>query len=153
MLALTVLDMRAEKAFGARGGIYATALITPRTEVEQTLRRVIAERLQNGNFQLVDSSQADTTTLTLDVRIKRINYSVTERVAGGLLNDVKVHALFEATARNAERLLSGQYQATATRQFNGYPSAAQNEILLNEVVGKALQGILSDRELLAVLQN
>jgi uncharacterized lipoprotein YajG len=152
-LALTVLDERTQKAFGARGGIYATSLITARTEVAQTLRRALTERLQSANFQVLEPSQITGQSAALDVRIQQIDYRVTERIVGGLLNEVRVAALFDATARNNGRLHHGEYQAIGTRQFNGYPNAAQNQALLNEIVGKALQGILSEPELLAVLIN
>ena len=154
-IALTVLDMRSSKAFGVRGGIYDTALITPRTDVAQTLRRILAERLQSGNFRVIDRIEADdaAAALSLEVRIERINYGVTPLVTGGLLNEVRVEALFQAIARNGERTLSGQYQAVGTRQINGYLNAEQNEALLNEVVGKALQNILADHELMTVLRS
>ena len=150
-IVLKVLDLRPNKAFGTRGGVYDTALITPRTDVAQTLYRVLAERLQNGNFQLGASDNA--TLPMLEVRIERIDYGLTSVIAGGLFNEIKVNALIQATAHNAGRALSGQYQAASTRRVSAYPSAQQNEALLNEVVGRALQSLLADQELLAVLSN
>ena len=152
-VALKVLDLRATEAFGMRGGIYNTALITPRTDLAETLRRVLAERLQHGNFQVIEMIEANSPPLSLEVRIKRIDYGVTSVLAGGLLNEVRVNAMFQATARSTQNTLSGQYQATGTRQINGYLSAQQNEALLNKVVGQALQSMLADQELLAVLRG
>ena len=150
-IALNVLDLRPNRAFGTRGGVYDTALITPRTDVAQTLYRVLAERLRNGNFQLSDSIAA--ALPLLEVRIERIDYGAIPVIAGGILNEIKVNALISATVRNRGHVLSAQYQAASSRQINAYPSAEQNETLLNEVVGKALQSLLADQELLNLLRS
>ena len=150
-ITLQVLDLRSNKAFGTRGGVYDTALITPRLEVAQALYRALAERLQSANFQISDT---DSTTLPrLEIRIERIDYGLTPVIAGGLLNEIKVNALIRATVLNDNRVLSGQYQATSARRLNAYPSAQKNETLLNEVIGKALQSLLADQELIALLSN
>jgi uncharacterized lipoprotein YajG len=48
-----VLDQRPKFYFGSRGGVYHTALITPRTDVAQAIRQALAERLSANGFKVV----------------------------------------------------------------------------------------------------
>lgn len=151
IIQLQVRDMRSSQVFGTRGGIYNTALLEPRTDITSSIYRSLAERLRNGNFNIVTDNRSNSPLL--EVRIKQIQYSSSPIIAGGLINEIRINALFEATARHGNRTLSGQYQATSTQQVSGYPSAEANEKLINKVTAEALRQLLSDQKLLAVLRG
>ncbi len=149
-LALIVSDRRASPVLGSRGGLYGdTALITPRNPVDQTVRRALAERLTAAGFRVQPAGA--TAPLTLDVQIQQLGYRLDSQ-PGGLLNDARAEALLTATLSTGGQVRrSAQYRANSVRRVAGYPSEADNEALLNEVLGQSLRQLLQDPQLLSLL--
>lgn len=157
-LALVVVDRRATPAFGSRGGVYDTALITPLTDVAAAVRKALAERLQASGFviQATEAQNRVAAALALHVEINKIDYRIIGPAIGSpVVNDVQVKALLNATLRsaNAGRSLSGTYQAASFRRVAAYPSAADNADLLNKVVATALQQLLQDPKMIDLLRQ
>lgn len=150
-LALQVQDRRPRQPFGARGGVYDTALINPRTEVAQAVYQALEERLVASGFRV--SKAVGSEPLALSVEILRIDYLSEPGTALGspLVNQIRLHAAIAATARNGARILNSQYQASSTKRQIGYPSAAENERLINAVLAETLRQLLHDPDVLQVL--
>jgi uncharacterized lipoprotein YajG len=151
VLALAVADQRPQKAFGTRGGVYNTALITPRTDVAQAIQRVLAERLGASGFQVVPWQQG--LEPSLRVMVSSVDYVVNQAstIGGPLINEVRVHAVIEAIAINTGMSRSGHYQANSARRQVGFLSAPDNEFIINEVIAQALKQLLQDQNILNLL--
>lgn len=148
-LALEVVDLRPSRHFGSRGGVYGeTALLNPRTEVAETVRRALAERLTASQFRVTPPNPG--APLALRVEIQRIDY-----IASGepIVSEVRAVAVIRAIVRNSGRTLTSQYQANTARRVVGPPGEAANEVILNEVVGKVLQRLLQDGAVLELLSQ
>jgi uncharacterized lipoprotein len=151
-LALEVTDARDSPVFGSRGGLYGeTALLTPRTEVAQSLRQALGERLAAAGFRIVTADTPD--SVSLDVRIQQLDYRLDTPAGpgGGVVNDARAEAVLDAILTNAGRSHGARYQASSVRRVVGYPSEADNAALLNEVVAQSLRQLLQDPQLLALL--
>lgn len=145
-LALEVIDRRPDSAIGARGGIYDTALITPRSPADRVLWEALAERLTASGFRVV-AARPDV-SLGLRVELLQLTY----RASGQpVVNRVEVQAAIAALVRNGPRSLTGQYQANTSQVVFTAPSEAENERLINQVLGQALVRLLQDGEVLGLL--
>jgi uncharacterized lipoprotein YajG len=149
-LALEVLDQRSKVHFGSRGGVYHTALITPRTDVAQAIRQALAERLSANGFKVVLPSSTSVTPLSMRVDIQRIEY-----IARGdpVVNEVHIKAAIRAFTRNGDKTLTSQYQANKVQRVLIPPDEVENEIMINEIVAEALQHLLQDKAVLDLLSQ
>lgn len=148
-LALEVVDLRPNPYFGSRGGIYGeTALISPRVEVADTIRRALAERLTASQFVVTPPNP--NAPLSIRVEIQRIDY-----IASGqpIIDEVRTLAAIRAIVRNGDRTLTSQFQANSTRRVAGPPGEVQNETIINEVVEKVLQRLLQDGGIIELLSR
>lgn len=145
-LALDVVDQRPDVHFGTRGGVYGTALISPRVDVAQAIRQSLAERLSANGFSVTLPQPAS--PLSMRVEIQRIDY-----IASGdpIVNEIQVRAAIRAITRNGEKSLSSQYKASNTRQVLKPPNEVENEAIINEVVAETLKRMLNDKSILDLL--
>ncbi|MFO1351606.1 MAG: YajG family lipoprotein [Gammaproteobacteria bacterium] len=150
LLSLEVIDRRPRQTFGARGGIYDTAVIAPRGDVAQTVWQALAERLRADQFKVIGAGEAP---LAMRVELLRIEYLVNSApaVGGPLVNEIRVNCAIQASIRNAARAVSGQYQANSARRQLGFPNAADNEAMLNEAIHHTLRQLLQDPAVLKLL--
>ena len=152
---LAVIDQRPQQAIGARGGIYDTATITPRTDVVQGVEQALAERLEASGFNVIKATGelAATPELGLQVAVLSIDYQALtgSQLGTPLLNEIKLSAEVNATATNSSGSRTGQYQALSQRRQMGYPNAEENEIMINDVLARALKQLLEDRNILELL--
>ena len=121
---LEVLDQRPQQAIGARGGVYDTATITPRTDVVQGVEQALAERLEASGFNVGkdDTEVVLGSELGLRVAVLSIDYQAQTGAQLGtpLLNEIKLNAEIEATVTNNNNRRSGQYQALSQRRQLGF---------------------------------
>lgn len=141
---LSVSDQRDSEAFGTRGGIYGnTSLIRPANDVTQSILSATQKGLQSQGFNAYTPTEDAT---TIDVRLKTLSY-VPEK--GSVVNSVEVKAVIEAAARNAAGdEYIGTYRAGNVYEQPLTPSAERNEIMINEVLNRALKQMLIDPKLL-----
>ncbi len=145
-LVLEVIDRRPDPAIGARGGIYDTAMITPRSPVDQILWEALAERLTASGFRVVATRPE--APVGLRVELLQLAY----RASGQpVVSQVEVQAAISALVRNGPRSLTGQYQANASQVVLTAPAEAENERLINQVLGQVLARLLQDGEVLGLL--
>ena len=138
-LALEVVDQRSRPDFGNRGGVYDTALISPRTDVARTLRQALVERFRASGFKVVPAGRD--TPLSVRVEIKRIDYMAS---LAPLVGEVRVDAAIEAIVHNNDRTLTGKYEASSDHRVMSAPGESENERMLNEVVSQTLAQLLKD---------
>lgn len=141
---LSGTDQRDSEAFGTRGGIYGkTSLIRPANDVTQTIISAAQKGLQSQGFNAYTPVEGAT---TIDIRLKELSY-VPEK--GSVVNSVEVKAIIEAAARNAAGdEYIGTYRAGNVYEQPLTPSAERNEIMINEVLNRALKQMLVDPKLL-----
>jgi uncharacterized lipoprotein YajG len=147
-LSLEVLDQRPVTYFGTRGGTYDTALITPRTDVAQTVRQALAERLTADGFRVISPQPG--APIGMKVDIQRIQYVAK---SDSIVNEVHTSAAIGVLVHNGERSMTSQYQASRIHQVLTPPDEADNEDYINEVVAETLQRLLQDKAVLDVLRQ
>lgn len=146
-LALRVVDARPDAVLGLRGGVYPTATITANSPVDGSVRRALSERLSSVGFRIADGDHPR----GLTVNIIRLSYQADPVGAGATLNDIRVQATLEAEAYNPNRRHTARYRHQRVQRAIGYPSAAANEALINQVLADGLRQLLQDGALLDVL--
>lgn len=146
-VSVSATDQRPQQAFGSRGGIYGnTSLIRPANDVVQALITAVKRNLQSLGF---NAYNAGSDAVNLDVQLKELSY-VPE--AGSVVNRVEITAVIVGQARNARGdEYIGTYKAGNTYEQPLTPTARQNEERLNEVLGRALQQMLTDPKMLSFL--
>ena len=83
------------------------------------------------------------------MRIATLSYVPEE---GSVVNRVEVNTVIEALARNPQGdEYKGVYRAGNTYEQPLTPSAARNEMMINEVLNRALKQLLADPKLLSFM--
>ena len=142
-MALNVVDSRAGKVVGYRGGIYATASISADADMVATIRAELARAFGQLGYGVVEPGAE--AAITLEVEIGELGYDVTEdRVTRTIATVAAVRG--SATSGNITR--TGEYRDRRTKEVLKAPSEAENETLLNEVLSAALQRLVADPDLL-----
>ena len=140
---LAVVDQRDSEAFGTRGGVYKeTALIRPANDLTEAVKAVVRQALQERGYNAYNPGEQ---AMALDVRLVQLDY-VPE--AGSVVNRVDVNAAVQAVAQNP----SGDKYTATYKTGNTYeqpltPSASRNELMINEVLQRALDKLLADAQL------
>ena len=148
-LIIEVIDNRARDDFGARGGIYQTAVIRPLNNVATAVQQALAVQLAQAGFQPVDAGRSGSGDAPrLQIGIQTIDYRL---IATGVAQTVEVTVALQASAEQRGRQTHGIYRATNSQQSVNFLTAEQNERLLNQTLSQALQQLLQDRTLLSVL--
>lgn len=159
-LVLQVSDERSQAEIGRRGGVYDTASINLGTDVSQAVFAALAERLEASGFEVRSGSDATAPLgsepaddLELRVVVRRVAYTARpDPLIGGLLfNEISTQAALKASLTAAGLSRSGLYQASSVQRQLGYPTAAENEEIVNEVIAQALKQLLLDPELTLLL--
>lgn len=146
---ISAFDHRGQNEFGTRGGVYGkTSLIRPAGEIPPVLIGAVQKGLQAQGF---NAYNPDANGIALEVALKQLSY-VPEQ--GSVVNSVEVKALIEATARNAAGdEYIGRYMTGNNYEQPLTPSAERNELMLNEVLERALAKLLADPKLLSFLSG
>ncbi|MCH8544771.1 MAG: YajG family lipoprotein [Alcanivorax sp.] len=149
-VSVTARDAREGDAFGSRGGVYKeTSLIRPANDVPKALYEAVTQGLHQQGFNALNPSAGAT---TLEVRLTELSYVPADT---SVVNRIEVSARVEAIARreseggSAEH--TGRYQSSVTHDMPITPSARRNETMINEVLERTLERLLSDPKLLSFL--
>lgn len=144
-----VIDERADKSFGTRGGVYKdTALIHPANDVNAAIRDIVRNGLQKQGFNAYNPPGGDVTRLT--VHIETLSY-VPE--SGSVVNQVTTRAVLRAVAERPEATHRATFRSKNTHDTPFTPDARRNEAMMNEVLERSLKRLLSDPQLLAFLSG
>lgn len=144
-----VVDARPQKAFGARGGIYATtSLITPAGDITAPVRAAIASGLVGYGFAVTPDPKPD--AIKMKVQIEEIGY---QGEGSPTVRKVNTRAAVKVTIDNGAKEYTGRYQVKNTRGVLTAPSEADNDQMINDIVSKVLQRMMTDKELVNFLQS
>lgn len=146
-VAITGTDQRSRPEFGTRGGVYGeTSLIRAANSLTDTVVDAVRKGLQQQGFNAYNPG-ADSTAL--EVRVVEFSY-VPE--SGSVVNRVEVRTELHSLARNAQGdEFRGVYRAGNTYEQPLTPTAKRNQMMLNEVLNRALGQLLADDKLLDFL--
>ncbi len=143
-----VVDERADKVFGTRGGIYKdTALIHPANDVNAAIREIVRNGLQKQGFNAYNPEGEPT---RLRVHIETLSY-VPE--SGSVVNQVTTRAVLRAVAERPEATHSATFRSKVTHDTPFTPDSRRNEAMMNDVLERSLKRLLADPELLAFLSG
>jgi len=146
-LNLTVLDKRATKALGSRGGIYSdTALVTIAGGPEEPIRQELIGALSGYGFNVINAANAD---IDLTIEVETLGYE-TQGSKYPLL--VKNNILLKAVCNKQESEFVSRYSANKEEEVLTSPTANQNERMINSLVSKALSALVKDQKLLNFLK-
>lgn len=144
---VSTVDQREQQAFGTRGGVYGnTSLIRPANDLAAVITDAVRKGLQAQGFNAFNPNDDGR---PLEVRIATLSYVPEE---GSVVNRVEVNTVIEALARNPQGdEYKGVYRAGNTYEQPLTPSAARNEMMINEVLDRALKQLLADPKLLSFM--
>ena len=148
-VAVSTRDQRPAPAFGTRGSVYAdTSLIRPANDLNEAITQAVRRGLQQQGFNAYNPG---TDAGRLEVQVAEFSY-VPEQ--GSVVNRVEVKVELHGLAHNAR----GDEFRAVYRAGNVYeqpltPSAKRNQMMLNEVLDRALRQLLADDKLLSFLNG
>lgn len=146
-VSVSTTDQRNSPAFGTRGGVYGnTSLIRPANDLAAVITDAVRKGLQAQGFNAFNPGDDGR---PLEVRIVTLSYVPEE---GSVVNRVEVSTVIEALARNPQGdEYKGVYRAGNTYEQPLTPSAARNEMMINEVLDRTLKQLLADPKLLSFM--
>ncbi|MGH8581163.1 MAG: YajG family lipoprotein [Gammaproteobacteria bacterium] len=146
---LHVADSRTDASFGARGGVYAeTSFIKPRGDLAVAVRNAVSGVLQRYGFDLAAEAEGAAVKFTVD--IERIRYLPS---GDPVVRHIDTESSVNALCNNAANRFESRYEARLGKDVLKPPSANENERLINAVLSKGLQAMMSDPGLLDCLSG
>ncbi len=148
-ISLTVTDARQQQAFGPRGGIYpSTSLITPGESVATSIRRSLVPVLHDYGFTVAQPGAQS--PLKMQVVVEEIRYTP---LLNSVPNQVQTSAALRVVCSNAGKEYQSRYSAKSTQDVLAAPSAEHNEQILNALLSKVLERMMTDPALLDFMQG
>ncbi|ASK35087.1 hypothetical protein CEK62_12205 [Alcanivorax sp. N3-2A] len=142
------VDSRSKQAFGSRGGVYKdTALVQPANDIRQAIAESVRKGLQSQGFNAFNPGQDAT---TLEVRLEQLDY-IPEQ--GSVVNEVTLNLELLAEARRGPTTHTGTYKSSVVHDVPFTPNASRNQTMINDILGKAIQRMLQDPEMLNFLSG
>jgi uncharacterized lipoprotein YajG len=146
---LDVVDGRSSEFIGKRGGIYeGTSDISTDANMKASLERNLASALNNLGYMVARKNETSDAALT--VRINKIEYTINK---AKVLYTVETKVEIQAVCRKGSREFTGGYSAIRKKDFVKVPSMGQNETIVNEAMGVALQAMLNDKDLFSFIDG
>ena len=146
---LSVVDARGSVVIGQRGGIYKdTSDISTDERMAASLERNVGAALKALGYAVVSNNEGASADLT--VKITSLTYVAHTE---DLLDKIEVKASIQAVCQKGSKQFTGGYNATRKKDFVKVPSMEQNETIVNEAIGIALQAMLKDNDLMAFIDG
>ena len=146
---LDVVDGRSSEFIGKRGGIYKeTSDISTDPNMKASLERNLASALNSHGYMVARKGEASDAALT--VRITNIEYNINKEK---VLYQVETKVDVQAICRKGTREFTGGYSAIRKKEYVKVPSMGQNETIVNEAMGVALQAMLNDGDLFVFIDG
>lgn len=141
-LELSVRDDRASKVIGSRGGLYAeTSTITTENDIGPGLRKLLAEKLEQQGYTVVPSGSGG--QVKLEIELQKLTY----HTGGSMLTEIKISSSVGVTCTKGGETLTSRFETHHRQEFATAPDEAENAALINMVLGRTLDQVLSDKEL------
>jgi len=146
-VALRVVDARADRSLGHRGGeSMIGAPITNDQDVSSVIHEVIVQGLRKKGFTPV--AYAVDSPRILKVEIGLIKYQMH---SGDWTVGVYTKAAFKAEATNKGETYKNFYRVENQKRAGLPPSAETNDRLINQAVSQVVQKLFDDQELITFL--
>ncbi len=147
-LAIEVVDARPRREFGTRGGVYGdSSLLLPESEITTPIRQALVGALLDYRFRVAPPGVE--LPLRLTVTVEDLRYSPS---GSPVVRAIRTELRLRVQARNAGRDYTTDYAASTTREVLSAPSPEENEQIINRVVSKGLERMLTDERLLEFLR-
>lgn len=139
---LGVRDDRSSKVIGSRGGLYAeTSTITTEDDVAPGLRKLLAEKLEQQGYTVVPPGSGG--EVKLDVVLQKLTYAT----GGSVLTEIKVSSSIGVVATKGGDTLTSRFETNHREEFAAAPDEKENAELINMVLGRTLDEMLTDTDL------
>ena len=149
-VAVKVIDERPSKSLGRRSaGLYGDAA---EIKSEQDLAVVIADQVRAGleKMGFIATDLKDTAISNLTIEVRLLEYSTS---TGFWTGGVQAQGALKAIARNNNDTYDKMYRYNNEERILMTPTAEANEKLINKALGKVLQQLLDDEELIRTLKG
>lgn len=148
-LSLQVDDSRSTDVIGQRGGVYEnTSDIRTDPEMTATLRKKIAAALGNLGYRVV--SPDDAARARLVVEVAELSYVAHQEE---LIDTIEIRNVIRVSCRKGSEKYGSSYRVPYKKEVIKAPSEEKNEELVNSVIAKALDKMLSDGELFTFIDS
>ena len=144
---IAVADERPRSLIGRRGaGGSVGGAITTDQDLAELVRGKLAEGLQQYGFAPISAD--GTAAPRMNVEVRYLEYELAQ---GFWTGSVNTRAALKGICRNGAESYEHLYRAEGKRGAFVIPSADKNEMLLNETLSEALNGMLADQQLVGCL--
>ena len=148
-LSLEVADPRASTIIGQRGGVYKTTSdIRTDANMTSSLRQKLAAAFINIGYEVVPAEASAKARLLVEV--VELKYTANEEE---LINNIETKVVIRATCQKGSEQYASTYRVTHNKEVIKAPSEEKNAELVNGVIAKALDKLLSDEELIAFIDG
>ena len=123
-------------------------VINPSGEIKVPVRNALATALHNYRFAVTLSGVS--APLAMTVTIEDIRYTPS---GAPLVNEVRADLALKALCRDGTHQYTGRYTARTSKRVLTAPSAEDNEEIINTVLSKGLESMMTDPGLLDFLRG
>lgn len=142
---LRVVDARPAAELGTRGGVYRqSSRIYAANDVADAVRLRAVEGLRARGYSLGET----TATSQIRLSIEELDYTVPP---GTVATGADITAVLKASVDRSGEKYETTYRSAVNRKFPVPPTATQNAIWINDVLGETLQRFLDDPKIHAFL--
>jgi uncharacterized lipoprotein len=143
-VALEIKDDRDSVVIGTRGGLYSdTSTLSTEDDIRPGLGEPLTKALEKQGYNVV--GPGDHADMKLTVELRTLTYEADVGTVTG--TKIKVGASIGVTVRKGGDTLTSGYETRHTETMATAPDAKENEEVINTVLAKSLDEMLTDREL------
>jgi uncharacterized lipoprotein YajG len=147
VVGLEVVDSRADKKLGVVGDPQGKFVyLTLASETPPTIYKQVAEGLEKLGFTVQPATGSEERSLKVDVT--ELSY---EAVKKPTTFDTVAKVSLAATARTEAQTYERAYNVKQEKAAGAPPNASDDERIVNSLVSMALEDMLTDKQLLALL--
>jgi len=147
LVGLEVVDSRADKKLGIVGDPQGKFIyLTLANETPPTIYKQVADGLEKLGFTVQPATGSEERTLKVDVT--ELSY---ESIKKPMTFDTVAKVTLAATARTEAQTYERAYNVKQERAAGAPPSAEDDAKAINSLVSMALEDMLTDKQLLALL--
>ena len=146
-LALEVVDSRASKILGQRGGVYGeTSGISTAGDITGGLHQNLVKALDKMGYDVITGQS----TPVLRVEIAALRYRV---IDDKVTRHIETRAVVNAVYHKGIKTFTNTYTVTRKKEMLTAPGERENAQLINDTLAAALQQLLEDGELFTLVNT
>lgn len=146
-IALRIVDERADKTIGHRGGAYFKgAKITSEQDVPALINEKVIEGLRKKGFRPVVYQKEFPKSLKVEIRL--LQYSTS---TGFWTGGIHMKSTLKAVAKKDGKEYENIYRVDNEKRVFFVPGSSKNEQIINQAISEVLQKLFQDQELISFL--